>query len=230
MEHKNSAEKKIVRIIVGILVLIAAIIALAVVRTGGRNKKYAADIQSASDIAASAVHWTYDRSLVQPKEIENDNERRNDSHIDIDSRTDAGITCWSLDSLDVWDLASYLYGISYTDTTRALQLITIEEYGYSPLSYYVACCCIARANGIRYGEYIGYLWGYSDMFTAFGEADPSYTVERYWDHYIADYAYVAYRQALMDEEWRYVAYCNGMAEPYDYIYAEFTGSGMIYVW
>lgn len=117
--------------------------------------------------------------------------------------------------LDVWDMGLEWYGISYLDTTRTLKLITYEGYGYSPLSYYVACCCWSRATE----NY----WGYSNLYQAFGEADTSYDL---WmdDLDIADWAYDA-----LDECYRnptYCMYCNGMAEPWDYIYYE---SG-IYVW
>lgn len=118
-------------------------------------------------------------------------------------------------SLDVWDMGLEWYGISYQDTNRTLRLITYEGYGYSPLSYYVACCCWTRATE----NY----WGYDNLYQAFGEADHSY--DEWMDSLgIADYAYTALEQCYCDP--MYVRYCNGMAEPYDYIYYE----NGIYVW
>lgn len=138
---------------------------------------------------------------------------------------DAGGDSWSdstaakLDELpadvDVYELGYQKYGISYLDTERTLKLITYEGYGYSPLSYYVACACWSRATE-------GY-WGYGDLFRAFGEADGSYGT--WMDSLgIADYAYEYLRQCYDDPT--YVRYVNGMAVPSDYIYYE-RG---IYVW
>ena len=117
--------------------------------------------------------------------------------------------------MDVWTLGSYLYGISELDTTRTLKLISYEGYGYSPLSYYVACCCWVRATE-------GY-WGYSDLFSAFGEADTNYgewmdCIE------IADYAYEYLRLCYLEPS--YVKYCNGMCIPEAWVYEE----DGIYVW
>ena len=121
--------------------------------------------------------------------------------------------------LDVWDMGLEWYGISYEDTSRTLRLITYEGYGYSPLSYYVACCCWSRA--------IEDYWGYSNLYRAFGENDTGYDL--WMDSLaIADYAYVALEQCYRDP--MYVRYCNGVIEPDDYIYCEFDGSYMIYVW
>ena len=143
---------------------------------------------------------------------------------DIDnSNTDSSIVDVVIQDtvLDVWDMGLEWYGISYLDTTRTLKLITNEGYGYSLLSYYVACCCWVRATE-------GY-WGYGNLFRAFGQNDEGYDL---WmdDLGIADWAYDA-----LDECYRnptYCMYCNGMAEPYDYIYAEWSeGDGcMIYCW
>ena len=122
-------------------------------------------------------------------------------------------------TMDVWDLGLYLYDISYLDTSRALKLITYEGYGYSPLSYYVACCCWTRATE----NY----WGYDNLFSAFGEADTSY--DTWMDGLeIADWAYDALCECYLDP--MYVRYCNGVIEPEDYIYCEFDGAYWIYVW
>ena len=151
------------------------------------------------DISCSAVHYDSD-SYPSRHEIVTHNR---------------GAAAVSLDLMDVWDLGLYLYGISYEDTNRTLRLITYEGYGYSPLSYYVACCCWVRATE-------GY-WGYSNLYQAFGEADTSY--DEWMDGLgIADFAYVALEQCYEDPE--YVRYCNGMTVPYDYIYYE----SEIYVW
>ena len=121
--------------------------------------------------------------------------------------------------MDVWELGEYLYGISYQDTNRTLRLITYEGYGGSLLSYYVACCCWVRATE-------GY-WGYGNLYQAFGEADTSYDL--WMDELgIADWAYPALWECYIDPT--YVRYCNGMAEPSEYIYAENIGYTTIYVW
>ena len=117
--------------------------------------------------------------------------------------------------MDVWTLGSYLYGISELDTTRALKIITYENYGYSPLSYYVACCCWVRSTEN--------LWGYENLYRAFGEADTSYT-EWMDEIEIADWAFDALRECYLNPS--YVRYCNGMTIPEGWIYEE---SG-IYVW
>lgn len=116
---------------------------------------------------------------------------------------------------DIYELGEYLYRISYLDTERSLKLITYEGYGESPLSYYVACCCWTRATE-------GY-WGYSNLYTAFGEADTSYDEWMDWLG-IADYAYDALYECYMNPS--YIRYCNGMAIPAEYIYYE----NGIYVW
>lgn len=117
--------------------------------------------------------------------------------------------------MDVWTLGNYLYGISELDTTRALKIITYENYGYSPLSYYVACCCWVRATED--------LWGYSDLYRAFGEADTSYT-EWLDSVEIADWAFDALTECYLNPT--YCKYCNGMMIPEEWIYSE---SG-IYAW
>lgn len=118
-------------------------------------------------------------------------------------------------SMDVFDLGAYLYGISYDDTYASLVLITYEAYGYSPLSYYVACCCWVRATE----DY----WGYGDLYSAFGEADTSYGP---WMAELGyeDWAIDALWECYMDPT--YACYCNGMTVPSDYIYYE----DGIYVW
>lgn len=116
---------------------------------------------------------------------------------------------------DVYGLGYQLYGISYLDTERTLKLISYEGYGYSPLSYYVACCCWVRATE-------GY-WGYGNLYNAFGEIDGSYG--EWMDGLgIADYAYDALLNCYQNPT--YVKYCNGMAVPSNYIYYE----NGIYVW
>ena len=118
-------------------------------------------------------------------------------------------------SMDVWTLGAYLYGIPEYDTTRALVLITYEGYHDSPLSYYVACCCWVRATE-------GY-WGYGNLYSAFGEADTSYN-EWMDDLGYSEWAVEHLRQCYLNPT--YVKYCNGMTEPWDYIYYE----NGIYVW
>lgn len=153
------------------------------------------------DISCSAVHY--------------DSDSYPSRHEIVTHKEDRGAAAVSLDLMDVWDLGLYLYGISYTDTNRTLRLITYEGYGYSPLSYYVACCCWVRATE-------GY-WGYGNLYSAFGEADTSY--DTWMDGLgIADFAYVALEQCYRDPE--YIRYCNGMTVPWDWIYYE----DGIYVW
>lgn len=122
--------------------------------------------------------------------------------------------------MDVWTLGSYLYGISELDTTRALKIITYESYGYSPLSYYVACCCWVRATE----NY----WGYPNLYEAFGEADAVSNGGQYGEWMdcleVADWAIYALEQCYLNPA--YVQYCNGMTIPEGWIYAE---EG-IYVW
>lgn len=152
------------------------------------------------DISDSAVH-DYRTVQVTTAAIE-------------ETTTEAGTTP-NIYEMDVWELGEYLYGISYQDTNRTLRLITYEGYGGSLLSYYVACCCWVRATE-------GY-WGYSNLYQAFGEADTSYDL--WMDELgIADWAYPALWECYIDPT--YVRYCNGMAEPNEYIYRE----GNIYVW
>jgi hypothetical protein len=122
-------------------------------------------------------------------------------------------------SMDVWQLGSYLYGISELDTTRTLKLISYEGYGESALSYYVACCCWVRCTN-------GYL-GFDNLYSSFGGADTSYN-EWMDEIEIADYAYDALWQCYMNPS--YVTSCNGMECPAEYVYAEFDGSYTIYVW
>lgn len=162
------------------------------------------------DISASAVHYDYAVSLEQTEEIE---ETTDDSSADNSGSYDDTDDVYA--GLDVWDMGLEWYDISYLDTTRTLKLITYEGYGYSRLSYYVACCCWSRATE----DY----WGYGNLYSAFGEADTSY--DTWMDELgIADYAYVALEQCYRDPI--YCRYCNGMAVPYDYIYYE----NGIYVW
>lgn len=117
--------------------------------------------------------------------------------------------------MDVWTLGSYLYGISELDTTRTLKLISYEGYGYSPLSYYVACCCWVRATE-------GY-WGYGNLYSAFGEADTSY--DEWMDCIeVQDWAYDYLKWCYLEPS--YVRYCNGMAVPESWVYEE----NGIYCW
>lgn len=117
--------------------------------------------------------------------------------------------------MDVWTLGEHLYGISELDTTRTLKLISYEGYGYSPLSYYVACCCWVRATE-------GY-WGYGNLYSAFGEADTSY--DEWMDCIeVADWAYDYLRWCYLEPS--YVRYCNGMYVPESWVYEE----DGIYVW
>ena len=128
----------------------------------------------------------------------------------------------NLDTMDVWTLGAYLYGIPEYDTTRSLILITFEGYGAeSPLSYYVACCCWVRATEG--------CWGYTEdgcpsLYRAFGEAD-TWNYGSWLDNYgYADYAVEVLRECYLNPT--YVKYCNGMMVPESWIYEE----GGIYVW
>ena len=121
----------------------------------------------------------------------------------------------NLDTMDVWTLGAYLYGIPEYDTTRSLVLITYEGYYDSPLSYYVACCCWVRATE-------GY-WGYGNLYSAFGEADTSYN-EWMDDLGYSEWAIEHLKQCYLNPT--YVKYCNGMMVPESWIYEE----GGIYVW
>ena len=117
--------------------------------------------------------------------------------------------------MDVWTLGNYLWDISELDTTRALKIITYEGYEYSPLSYYVACCCWVRATE-------GY-WGYGDLFSAFGEADTSYGE---WMDCIDYEDWAVEYLRLCYEAPTYCRYCNGMTVPEAWIYEE----NGIYCW
>ena len=151
-------------------------------------------------IADSSIHYDYVPVVVRS---------------DVTEET----TTETLTELDLWDMGLEWYGISYEDTNRALRIITYEGYGYSPLSYYVACCCWVRATE-------GY-WGYLNLYQAFGEADTSY--DTWMDELgIADWAYPALWECYIDPT--YCRYCNGMAEPNEYIYAEHINGYWIYVW
>lgn len=139
-------------------------------------------------------------------------------YIDNSNRDDSGVNSTGIDNvLDVWDMGLKWYGISYEDTTRSLKLITIEGYEWDILSYYVACACWSRATEG--------LWGYSDMFTAFGQDDPYYGT---WmdDTVIADYAYYYLEECYRNPS--YIKYVNGMASPSNYIY--YSEEYGIYVW
>ena len=177
------------------------------------ENKDADNIQVNADIADSSIH---DNRICIPNplmETENSNEI-----VDV-IQQETTTTEPDIYQMDVWDLGLYLYDISYLDTSRALKLITYEGYGYSPLSYYVACCCWTRATE----NY----WGYDNLFSAFGEADTSY--DTWMDSLeIADWAYDALWECYLDP--MYVRYCNGVIEPEDYIYCEFDGAFWIYVW
>ena len=117
--------------------------------------------------------------------------------------------------MDVWTLGEYLYGISANDTSRALKIITYEGYADSPLSYYVACCCWVRATE-------GY-WGYSNLYSAFGEADTSY--DEWMDCIeVAGWAYDYLKWCYLEPS--YVRYCNGMVVPEAWVYEE----NGIYCW
>lgn len=142
-----------------------------------------------------------------------------------DVRDNSGITVDDQDNhseLDLWDAGLEWYGISYQDTNRSLRLITYEGYGYSRLSYYVACCCWTRATE-------GY-WGYPNLYAAFGQNDESYWGDWLDGIGIADWAYDALWECYRNPT--YCMYCNGVIEPYNYMYAEWSeGDGcMIYCW
>lgn len=118
-------------------------------------------------------------------------------------------------SMDVWTLGSYLYGISDLDTSRTLKIITYEGYYDSPLSYYVACACWARATE-------GY-FGADNLFQAFGGMDPQYDL---WMDELGyeEYAVDALRNCYLNPI--YITGCNGMEIPDGWIYEE----DGIYVW
>ena len=165
------------------------------------------------DITVSCVHSDTLLVTLPTDEIaETVTEKHTEESTEVETETE---TQTETTELDLWDMGLEWYGISYEDTNRSLRLITYEGYGYSPLSYYVACCCWVRATE-------GY-WGYLNLYQAFGEADTSY--DTWMDGLgIADFAYVALEQCYRDP--MYVRYCNGMAVPYDYIYYQ----DGIYVW
>lgn len=120
-----------------------------------------------------------------------------------------------IESLNLWEYGWYVWGISYEDTDRILRLVTHEGYGQSLLSYYVACCSWVRVTE----DY----WGYGNLYTAFGEVDEQYGT--WMDELgIADWAYEYVWWCYIDPT--YCRYCNGMCEPYDYIYCESN----IYCW
>lgn len=115
----------------------------------------------------------------------------------------------AVEPVDVWDLGLQKWGISYTDTTRILKLISYEGYGWSDLSYYVACACWVRATE-------GY-WGYGNIFSAFGEIDTQYGTwmdELGYDEYAIYFLETCYREPT------YCKYVNGLMVPSDYIYYE----------
>lgn len=122
-----------------------------------------------------------------------------------------------VNTMNVWELGSYLYDIPEYDTTRSLVLITYEGYGPdSPLSYYVACCCWVRATE-------NYL-GFDNLYTSFGGAD-TWNYGEWLDNYgYAEYAVEVLRQCYLNPT--YVVNCNGMEVPDSYIYEE----NGIYVW
>lgn len=126
--------------------------------------------------------------------------------------------------MDVWTLGSTLYGISELDTTRTLKLITYEGYGDSPLSYYVACCCWVRCQE----EY----FGFCDLYESFGGLDACSYGGQYgaWMDELeySDYAVEALRECYLSPT--YVTSCNGCEIPDEWIYAEWTEDGFIYVW
>jgi len=157
----------------------------------------------ALDAAEEAGEEVYTDSEI--KEEEDDNIRMNSS----DSTGSYLVEADGDEQIDIWDLGLNKWGISYEDTNRALRLITYEGYGYSELSYYVACCCWVRATE-------GY-WGYGNLYNAFGEIDPQYGL--WMDELgIADYAYEYLRECY--EEPTYCRYCNGLMVPDEWIYAE----------
>ena len=193
-----------------IAILIAAVIAviLLAVRAGGKTDVSGPD--SSYNISDSAVH-DYRLVSLEDLNVSSDSDRSVDDAVSVDTeRLTEEVT-----ELDLWDMGLQWYGISYEDTNRTLRLITYEGYGGSLLSYYVACCCWVRATE-------GY-WGYGNLYQAFGEADTSYDL--WMDELgIADWAYPALWECYIDPT--YCRYCNGMAEPSEYLYYE----NGIYVW
>ena len=178
---------------------------------------------------------TVSLSYAEWKEQKNDDDT--DNSMDLDSGVaDTAFTSTEIDhyipeaepvteepdiyAMDVWTLGSYLYGISELDTTRSLILISYEAYGPdSPLSYYVACACWARTTN-------GYL-GSEDLYASFGGLDPQYGPWMDglgWDAYAED----ALRNCYLNP--MYITGCNGVDSPAEWIYAEDTECGTIYVW
>lgn len=218
------------KLIIAILLALAiAGIVLVVNTTGG--KKDVVVSEAVADIADSAVHsdsayWRVLPAAEELEEVSNDNSLLGDSNnIDINNAGD-GLTetedARTIDQMDVWDLAAYLYGIDHLTTTRMLKLITIEDYPDDwMLDYYCACACVTRAI---YPED----FGGGTIYDRFGGDDPWYSTLNWTeDEYgIADHAYGALRAALLD--FHYIDQCNGMAIPWNYIYySEIYG---IYVW
>lgn len=124
------------------------------------------------------------------------------------------------DSQDVYQIALERYGIDYLTTERMLKLITVEGYAEDYLlDYYVACACVTRA---RFPEN----FDGSNIYEKFGEMDGWYGTWIDEAYGIADHAYGALRDALLDPT--YINQVNGMASPNVYIY--YSERYGIYVW
>lgn len=198
---------------------------LILILTACGGVKNAVIYETTSNISDSAVHDYYVVGLEELSNESGDFSNSTEVTVDVVVSTDSADSVSDNTEqivLDVWDMGLEWYGISYLDTTRTLKLISYEGYGYSRLSYYVACCCWARATE----NY----WGYPNLYAAFGQNDESYWGDWLDDIWIADWAYDA-----LDECYRnptYCMYCNGVIEPYNYMYAEWSeGDGcMIYCW
>lgn len=144
-----------------------------------------------------------------------------DSEIEKNAQNEAEIE-FSQPEMDIWDMGYEWYGISYLDTTRSLKIITYEGYGYSDLSYYVACACWSRC---MYPEDFG-LW--PDLYESFGGYDAVSYGGQYgawmdnldYECWAAEYLEMCYRDPM------YIDQVNGMMVPSEYIYTE----DGIYVW
>ena len=210
-------------IIIGLMAAAVGLIVANAVKADAETDAQLAEIDSfienhtsdkhyKAEIEPETVSLTYSAYLAQKAENEAVTESQTEEQTEQQTP--------DLYSMDVWELGSYLYGISELDTTRTLKLITYEGYGAeSPLSYYVACCCWVRCQENYFG--------FDNLYSSFGGADTSYN-EWMDEIEIADYAYDALWQCYMNPS--YVTSCNGMECPAEYVYAEFDGRYMIYVW
>lgn len=104
-----------------------------------------------------------------------------------------------VDGEDVYYVAQALYGISEYDVSKCLKLISYEGYGADPyLDYLMACTCVNRLV-----FYPG-----CELYSFWGGGDGSYGT--WMDGLgIADHAYSALYEALMNPNWD-AWDCHGM--------------------